>query len=248
MQEIALITGASGSLGGDVAQRLADAGYRIVLSGRNQQKLAETQIDAALRITADLSDPAEVASLFQQISDQFGAPATLLAHCAGCVMIRPLHRTSAEQYRDCLASNLDSAFFVLQGFVQQLLDSKSPGRAVLVSSVAARIGINNHEAVAAAKAGIEGLVRAAAATYAAQQIRINAIAPALMKTGATAGLFAGEKAEKMLAAQYPMGRYGRTADAAALICWLLSDQSEWITAQTISVDGGFSTIRPLVKS
>ena len=248
MSDIALVTGSSGTLGRNVAQRLADAGYRLVLTGRNEQKLADIPPTDALKIVADLTSTAEVEKLFQAISENFSEPASLLAHCAGSVLIRPLHRTSPEQYRNCMAINLDSAFFVLQGFVQQLLAHKAAGRAVLVSSVAAKIGISNHAAIATAKAGIEGLVRTVAATYSAQGIRVNAIAPALMKTGATKGLFAGEKAEKMLAAQYPLGRYGRSDDAAGLLCWLLSDQAEWITGQTIAVDGGFSSVRPLVKS
>jgi len=127
------------------------------------------------------------------------------------------------------------------------VQAKQPGQAVLVSSVAAKIGINNHAAIAATKGGIEALVRTVAATYSAQGIRCNAIAPALMKTGATQGLFAGEKAEKMLAAQYPLGRYGEVSEAAGLICWLLSEEAAWITGQTIALDGGFSAVRPLVK-
>lgn len=248
MSEIALITGASGTLGGEVAQRLAESGYRLVLTGRDEQKLAAPPLSDALKIVADLARPEDVVNLFKTIDAHYGEPASLLAHCAGSVMIRPLHRTTPGQYRACLQNNLDSAFYTLQGFVLGLINNKASGCAVLVSSIAARIGISNHAAVAAAKAGVEGLIRSVAATYAGRGIRVNGIAPGLMRTSATEGFFAGEKAEAQLAAQYPLGRYGRVEDAAGLICWLLSREAEWITGQIISIDGGFSSIRPLVKS
>jgi len=110
-------------------------------------------------------------------------------------MFRPLHRTTQDQYRSCLQNYLGSAFFTLQKFVHSLIDRKSQGSAVLVNSVAGRIGIGNHAAVAAAKAGIEGLIRSAASDYANRGIRINGIAPGLFRSAATEGFFPGEKAE-----------------------------------------------------
>ncbi len=247
MAEIALVTGAGGTLGRELAERLSKAGYRLVLTGRDERKLIENRIADALCIPADLSEPDAVEKLFAAIEAEYAEPATMLAHCAGSVMIRPLHRTTVEQYRSCMQNNLDSAFFTLQGFVQALLKQKKPGRAVLISSIAARIGISNHAAVGAAKAAIEGLVRSVAATYASHGIRVNGLAPGLMRTSATEGFFAGEKAEQQIAGQYPLGRYGQAADAAGLIYWLLSNEAEWITGQIIAVDGGFSTIWPLAK-
>ena len=117
----------------------------------------------------------------------------------------------------------------------------------MVSTVAARIGTPNHEAVAAAKAGVEGLVRAAAATYAAARIRVNAVAPGIMDTPAVGGLIGTPAARAGAAKQYPLPGIGDPADLASLIAWLLSPAAGKVTSQVWAVNGGFSAIRPLVR-
>ena len=247
MKDIALVTGGGGTLGTNIAQRLVTKDCFVVLAGRSQAKLDTSPLKDVLKFAADLSNPENVEQLYLAILERYGEPPSLLAHCAGSVLVRPMNRTTQEQYRSCMQNNLDSAFFTLQKFVQGLLDHKRSGSAVLVSSVAGRIGIVNHTAIAAAKAGIEGLVRSAAADYASQGIRINGVAPGLFRSNSTKGFFTGEKAEAQLAAQYPLGRYGCVDDEVNAICWLLSSEADWVTGQILSVDGGFSSIRPLVK-
>ena len=117
------------------------------------------------------------------------------------------------------------------------------GAVVLVSSAAARVGLANHEAIAAAKAGIVGLVLSAAATYAKQRIRFNAVAPGLTRTPLTKGLVASELAEKASVGMHPLGRLGEPEDVARAIQWLLDPLQGFVTAQVIGVDGGLADVR-----
>jgi NAD(P)-dependent dehydrogenase (short-subunit alcohol dehydrogenase family) len=241
-----MITGASGGLGRAVGRLLQEDGWSLALVGRDQSRL-EGLIDEALLIEADVSTPEGAELAFDRCREEKGHPPTALAHCAGSVLILPLHRTTSEQYRNCLSANLDSAFFTLKSFVNSLMKAKKPGAAVLVSSVAARIGVTRHESIAAAKAGVEGLVRSTAASYSNRGIRVNAVAPGLMRSPATESFFVGGKAEKQIAAQYPLGNYGSVDDGAQAITWLLSNEARWVTGQILPVDGGFSAVRPMVR-
>ena len=247
MEKIAIITGASGGLGKSVGQSLKASGWTIVRVGRDQQKLGDWDSKEDLSIVSDVSTSDGAKDAVERCAEVMGMPPTGLVNCAGSVLIAPMHRTKEDQYRQILRDNLDTAFFMLSAFVDALIRSKQPGAAVLVSSVAAKIGISNHEAIASAKSAVEGLVRSASATYAGRGIRINAIAPGLIRSPATERFFINENAEKQIAAQYPLGFYGSLDDGAAAITWLLSEEARWVTGQSIAVDRGFSAVRPMVR-
>jgi NAD(P)-dependent dehydrogenase (short-subunit alcohol dehydrogenase family) len=246
MEKIALITGAAGGVGRAVAERLAAQGWQLIVTSRNAEHLTAAFGDQHLQVAADCSTVAGARQILQAASEHQMLP-TALAHCVGNIRLGALHRMSEADFNDCLNANLVSAFHTLAAFVGALREARSPGAAVVVSSAAARIGTPNHEAVAAAKAGLEGLVRGAAASYAANGIRINAVAPGIMETPASAAVIASPAAREGAARQYPLPGIGSPDQLAELMVWLLSDSAARVTGQVWSLDGGFSSIRPLVK-
>ena len=241
-----LITGASGGVGQALARHLEADGYDLVLAGRDASRLHAAYGDRHLLIEGDCTTPAGASDIIGK-SALAGRRLDGLAHCVGNIRLGALHRMKEEDFSDCLQANLISAFHTLAAFVAHLRADNRPGAAVMVSSAAARIGTPNHEAVAAAKAGVEGLGRAAAATYAANGIRVNVVAPGIMETPATTGILDSQVARDAAARQYPLPGIGSADELAGLMAWLLSPAAARVTGQVWSLDGGFSSIRPLVK-
>lgn len=239
-----VVAGASGGLGQSVVRNLVDKGHFVRAVGRDRERLRPLEGEQVELIEADVSTEAGAA---EAIGDPGEEGPTRLVNCAGQVLVRALHSTSEEAYRACLRANLDTSFFLLKALTTRLRRQKSGGSAVLVSTVAAKIGIQNHEAVSAAKAAVDGLVRSTAATYGNLGLRVNAVAPGLMDTPAVAGFLRGDAARDAMGRQYPLGRYGDPAEVAGLIAWLISDEAGWVSGQSLSIDGGFTAVRPTVK-
>ncbi|RCS59536.1 SDR family NAD(P)-dependent oxidoreductase [Parvibium lacunae] len=257
MMQSILITGATGAIGSALAQQVlqqATAPIHLHLVARQAEPLAALSVQLAAvqpaahiaTYSADLTQESAVQSLFDTLAAS-AAPPTALAHCVGSTVIKPLHLTALADFMAQYEQNTVSAFLVLKAFVAQRLKAKQGGSAALVSSVVAHAGFANHEAVAAAKAGVAALVQSAAATYADRGIRVNAVSPALTRSNLTARFIATPEAEARSASMIPLGRIGEPADIAALLAFLLSDHSAFITGQVIPVDGGQAQLKPLPK-
>jgi NAD(P)-dependent dehydrogenase (short-subunit alcohol dehydrogenase family) len=188
---------------------------------------------------ADVTDATQAADACARTVDTFGS-LDAVVNLAGSLYLKPAHRTPPEDFEKVIRTNLISAFNAVRAAVGHM---PKGGSIVLVSTVAAQLGLPNHEAIAAAKAGVEGLTRAAAASYATKGIRVNAVAPSLTDTPLTAALTGHEATLKASTAMHPLGRIGTAQDIASAIAWLLDPSTNWVTGQVIPVDGGLSTLR-----
>jgi NAD(P)-dependent dehydrogenase (short-subunit alcohol dehydrogenase family) len=217
------------------------SGGSVFLAGRDAGKLAAVAADlGAAYAPVDAADPDAVDACADRAAEALGG-ITGVACCAGSLLLKPAHLTTTSEWQATLAANLTTAFGCVRA-AGRLLKTDG-GSVVLVSSAAARIGLANHEAIAAAKAGIVGLMLSAAATYARQRIRFNAVAPGLTKTPLTQGLVASELAEKASIGMHPLGRLGTPEDVARAIVFLLDPAQDWITGQVLGVDGGLASLK-----
>lgn len=236
-----VVIGANGGIGSALCRRLTTQGHQVTLAGRNEAPLAVLgdELDRPVELV-DATSIDQVEVCLQRAAEASG---TLdgVVNCAGSVLLKPAHLTSSDEWHATIATNLTSAFATVRGAFPLL--RKEGGSIVLLSTAAARTGIPNHEAIAAAKAGVIGLMQSAAATYAAKNIRINAVAPGLVQTQLTERIWGNEKAAAVSRGMHALGRLGEPADVASMIAWLLQDENSWITGQVFGVDGGLATLR-----
>jgi len=237
-----LVLGAAGGIGSALSRRLVAGGWSVFLAGRDAERLGALGSELGMPFgLVDATDPDSIDACADAASAALGG-LTGMANCVGSLLLKPAHLTSTADWQATIAANLTSGFGCVRA-AGRLLKTDG-GSVVLVSSAAARIGLSNHEAIAAAKAGLIGLTLSAAATYARQRIRFNAVAPGLVRTPLTRGLVSSELAEKASVAMHPLGRLGEPNDVARAIAWLLDPDQGWITGQVLGVDGGLGDIRP----
>jgi len=239
--QVYVIFGATGGIGMALARRLGSGGNRLLLVGRDKTKLSpiadETQAESLL---ADATNVAEVDAAIDSAISRFGK-VDGVANCVGSLLLKPINLTSEQEWNSVISTNLGSAFAVTRASVRAM--THTGGSIVLVSSAASRIGLANHEAIAAAKGAINGLVISAAATYAPRAIRVNAIAPGLVRTPLTTRITANEAALKSSTSLHAIGRIGEAEEVASGLAWLLDPAQSWVTGQIIGIDGGLGSVR-----
>ena len=237
-----VILGAGGGIGSATARLLAKQGANLLLSGRSPEPLNAVAAETGgLVHPLDATSTTEVAAAVDRAATEFGTVDGVV-NCVGSLLLKPAHITTDDEWDATVATNLRSAFAAVRAGVKAM--RPVGGSIVLVSSAAAQIGLANHEAIAAAKGGVAGLTLSAAASYASSGIRVNAVAPGLVRTGLTERLTANDKAEEASLSMHALGRLGEPEDVASAIVFLLDPSNSWITGQIIGIDGGLGSVRP----
>ena len=246
VQKVALVTGGGSGIGRATAYAFAAAGYAVILLDRDARAGAEAReelhaVGDCAFVPCDVSDDAAVARAVATGVDTFGRlDAAFNAAGMDGDGTKPLAQSSMDNWQRVLAVNLTGTYSCMRHELPHLLDAGG-GAIVNCSSVAGLVGAPNLSAYVAAKHGIVGLTRAAALEYARENIRINAVCPAMIDTPMSRDHLSQE-VRNMMMEQSPIGRFGTAEDVASLVLWLCGKGgSNFVTGQAIAIDGGWTT-------
>ncbi len=231
-----IVIGGGGGVGSALVERLDPTRRAIVVASRSASNHGVSGVHS---VVCDATDFEAVDGLVQQALSDHGEVDGVV-NLAGSILLKPAHLVTPADWSATIATNLTTAFAVVRAVGKNV---RTPASVVLASTVAAATGLPNHEAIAAAKAGVEGLTRSAAATYAGRGLRFNAVAPGLVDTPLAERITRSEAALEHSRKMHPLGRIGTPADIAAAIDFLLSEESSWMTGQIIGIDGGLGATR-----
>jgi len=234
------IIGATGGIGAALARRLAPKA-QLVLSARTEAPLTALASELGVHAcTVDATQPESIQQALTNVLQSYGRiDAVVLA--VGSILLKSAHRTSFDEWHTTITQNLHAAFYVVRAVTDKMQRQPDGGSILLFSTAAAQIGFANHEAIAAAKAGVEGLARATAASYAPRNIRVNVIAPGLVDTTMAQAITRNPTALEASRQMHPLGRIGVADDVAHIAEAVLT--STWMTGQVVVVDGGLSGIK-----
>jgi 3-oxoacyl-[acyl-carrier protein] reductase len=238
--KVALITGASQGIGRDTALALAQAGAKVAVAARNEEKLTAlvSEITAAggeaFAVKMDVADAEQVKAGFKSVLEKFGRLDILVNNAAitkdGLAM-----RMKLEDWETVLRTNLTGAHLCIQQALATMMRARA-GRIINIASVVAEMGNAGQANYVAAKAGLIGLTKAIAIEIASRNITVNAVAPGFIETPMTDVLSAEVK--ENLKTRIPLGRMGSPRDVAAAIVFLASDEAAYITGHVLDVNGG----------
>ncbi len=237
----ALVTGATGGIGGAVAKALHAAGARVVLSGTRQEALDALAADlpGSVAVACNLSDPVAVDALVGAAEEAAGVPLDILVANAGVTRDQILVRMKDEDWQTVITVNLES-YFRLSRAVTKGMMRRRAGRIIGITSVVGVTGNPGQSNYAASKAGMIGFSKSLAQEVGSRGITVNAIAPGFIESPMTDAL--NDAQREAILGKIPAGRLGSGGEIAAAVVYLASDEAAYVTGQTLHVNGGMAMI------
>ena len=230
-----LIVNGSGAIGSSIIKGLNDKSVNLIITSSTGE---DVHGNKTMHWKYSGSDSVE--SLYESIKNEYSQLDSVV-NCLGSIFLKPAHLTSEQDFDDVLDINLRSSFLIMKNSVPMM--RKNGGNLLFFSSAASSIGMANHEAISAAKGGIEAMVRSAAATYAKNNIKVNAIAPGLVDSNLSKNIVSNEAALNVSKRMHSVGRIGTPDDISKFAIPLIVDNSSWVTGSIINIDGGLSTTK-----
>lgn len=240
---VALVTGASGDIGAAIAEGLAAAGAQVALHGRSEQKLARvleriTVIGGEAQLfTADLADLAAHQPLLQAVQSQFGG-VDILVNCAGLNRRMPIDAMTPEVYDEIMGANLRGLFFLTQAVIPSMR-ARGGGKIVNIGSLTSSMGLADVSVYGMTKSALSQLTKTMAIEYATDNIQVNCLCPGFIKTELTVPLWSSPTRNRWILERTPAQRPGLPEDLVGMSILMASRASDFMTGQTVFVDGGF---------
>ena len=241
MTKTALVTGASRGIGKKIALQLGEEGYNVVVNYAGNKEKAEKVVSEiktfgvdAFAIQANVSEQDEVKAMIKEALNQFGT-IDVLVNNAGITRDNLLMRMKQNEWDDVINTNLKGVFNCVQAVTRPMLKQKS-GRIINLSSVVGSVGNPGQINYVATKSGVEGMTKTFARELASRGITCNAVAPGFIVSDMTDQL--SDELKEQMKSQIPLDRFGEDSDIAHTVAFLASEKANYITGQTIHVNGG----------
>ncbi len=243
--KVALITGASGGFGSAAAKGLAKAGAKVMLTGRNEKKLASITDEineggyAAAYVAGDPAVEADVKRIVDGTVEEFGG-IDILITAAGVSIVKPIVEYPLDEFKTVMDANVTGTWLVAREVGKVMIEQGRGGKVILVSSTRGLLGMANYTGYATSKGAVHILTKSLGCEWGKHNINVNAIAPTVFRTALTQWMFDDKEFYKVFLKRIPIGRLGEAEDFIGSVLFLSSKASDFMTGSIMYVDGGYT--------